>query len=61
MIDLLKEAEKEKFTDFNHINIDRTIVKANNSSYNMIRLDEIDLCLNLLKLSEKEIKKYYKR
>jgi hypothetical protein len=26
----------------------------------MIRLNEVDLCLNLLKLSEKEIKEYLK-
>ncbi|MCL2116730.1 MAG: IS1182 family transposase [Methanobrevibacter sp.] len=56
--DLLKTAEKEKLTDFNHISFDGTIVKANNSPYNMIRLEEIELCLNLLKLSEKEIKEY---
>jgi transposase len=56
--DLLKEAEKEEITDFDHLSIDGTIVKANNSSYNMIKLDEIEFCLNLLKLSEKEIKNY---
>jgi transposase len=56
--DLLKEAEKEELTDFDHISIDGTIAKANNSPYNMIRLKEINFCLNLLKLGEKEIKKY---
>jgi len=56
--DLLKEAVKEGLTDFNHVSIDGTIVKANNSSYNMIRLEEIDFCLDLLKLSEKKIKEY---
>jgi hypothetical protein len=55
---LLKEAEKEELTDFEHLSFDGTIAKANNSPYNMIKLDEIDFCLNLLKLSEKEIKNY---
>jgi len=55
---LLKNAEKEELTDFDHISIDGTIAKANNSPYNMIRLDEINFCLDLLKLTKKEIKEY---
>ena len=56
--DLLKVAENEGLTDFNHMHFDGTIVKANNSPYNMIKPKEIDFCLELLKSGEKEVKEY---
>lgn len=51
-------AKNEGITDFDHIAIDGTIIKANNSNYNIIKLKEIELLLNLLNQSTSEINKY---
>jgi len=55
---ILKMAKDEGFTDFDHIAIDGTIMKSNNSPYNMIRSEEIDLVLDLLNHDEKYIEDY---
>jgi transposase len=55
---ILKMAKDEGFTDFDHIAIDGTIIKSNNSPYNMIRPEEIDLLLDLLNHDEKYINDY---
>jgi hypothetical protein len=37
-----------------------TIIKANNSNYNILKLEDIDLILDLLKLSSNDIDAYLK-
>jgi len=56
----ITKAKKDDITDFNHISIDGTIARSNNSNYNIIKLNEIDLLLDLLKLKQKEIDEYLK-
>ena len=41
-----------------NVAFDGTIAKANNSPYNMIKLEEIELLLDLLNKTDSEIKKY---
>lgn len=43
------EAQKEGFTNFNTVEIDGTIAKANNSPYNVIKQDDIEKLIEILK------------
>ena len=54
------KAKNDNITDFDHIAVDGTIARSNNSNYNIIKLEEIELLLNLLKLKSKEIDQYLK-
>jgi len=54
----LIKAQQDKITDFDHVAFDGTIAKANNSPYNIIKLKEIELLLDLLNKSHAEIKEY---
>lgn len=56
----LIRAKNNEITDFDHIAIDGTIIKANNSNYNVIKLEEIELLLKLLNQNKSEINKYLK-
>ncbi len=59
----VKLAEKKRFTKFNHITINGTIIKANNSNYNIIKAKEIDKLIKIIKKqynTETIIKKGYK-
>lgn len=49
---IVSTTEEEGFTDFNHVAIDGTIIKANNSNYNVIKKDD------LLKIKEIISKEY---
>lgn len=53
-------AKNNEITDFDHIAIDGTIIKANNSNYNIIKLEEIELLLKLLNQKNEEINEYLK-
>lgn len=55
----LKRAREEELTDFNHVCIDGTIKKANNSNYNVISKKEVKLLISHFsgfEMSEKDIK-----
>lgn len=56
----LLRAKNDEITDFNHIAIDGTIIKANNSNCNIIKLEEIELLLKLLNQKTEEINEYLK-
>ena len=56
----LKYAKNKNLTDFHHVAIDGTVIKANNSNYNILKLEDIDLILDLLKLSSDDIDAYLK-
>ena len=45
----VKLAEEKGFTKFNHIAIDGTIIKANNSNYNIIKAKEIDKLIKIIR------------
>lgn len=56
-------AQEKGFTKFNHIAIDGTIIKANNSNYNIIKAKEIDKLIKIIKKqynTETIIEKGYK-
>lgn len=54
----LIKAKNDKITDFNHIAIDKTIIKANNFNYNIIKLEKIKVLLKLLNQSKSKIREY---
>ena len=56
----MKYAKNKNLTDFHHVAIDGTVIKANNSNYNILKLEDIDLILDLLKLSSDDIDAYLK-
>ena len=56
----LKKASKKGFTEFNHVSIDGTIVKAHNSNQNMISKKETNLLVKYYKGLEVDPKKLEK-
>ncbi len=56
--ELVRFASDNELTDFNHVAIDGTIIKANNSNYNIIKMKDIEKLLKLLPetLDEEELK-----
>ncbi len=56
--ELVRFASDNELTDFNHVAIDGTIIKANNSNYNIIKMKDVEKLLKLLPetLDEEELK-----
>lgn len=57
---LLNLLKKKRFTKFNHIAIDGTIIKANNSNYNIIKAKEINKLIKIIK-KQYDTETYYKK
>ena len=56
----VKLAEEKGFTKFNHIAIDGTIIKANNSNYNIIKAKEIDKLIKIIR-KQYDTETYYRK